>query len=191
MASRIVILPLLEKSERNYPKPTPPIVNQPDNGQLASIWNLEPEEDTNYENFSLTPQENDHVVLHHKANEIFQYLLRLHLISEQVRSRVSLDHYCPKHFAQATLLFEQISRKLIENLRGVFETLLAPFRFKPSENNDRFRDAVAAYQLEVEAVRQELFGAPKKLKCQQLASVIEESKVAAKKRRAFFNDFCL
>ena len=192
MASYHVILPLLDENERkNNPNPTPPIVNLPIEDQLASVWNLEAEEEVSDEKFPLTPQEKEHVVLHHKANETFQHLLSLHLISEQVRSRVSLVHYCPKHFASASLLFEKISRKLVENLRGVFDTLLAHFEVTPSENNDRFRDAVAAYQLEVEAVRQELYDAPNHLNCTSLAGVIRESKRAARKEKAFFGNFCL
>ena len=123
-----------------------------------------------------------HVVAHNRAERLLQKFLRLYRLSMHICIILASEEYCGIHFKQAILHFDRICSSIAKAANRIFQEVVAPKNFIPSDNFARFHEQLDTWEYEYQTLNDQLLTPPSQkflgrdVNCVNYAGVIRRAR---------------
>ena len=123
-----------------------------------------------------------HVVAHNKAEKLLQKFLRLYRLSMHICIILASEEYCGIHFKSAILHFDKVCSSIAKAANRIFQEVVAPKNFIPSDNFARFQEQLDTWECEYQTLNDQLITPPSQkflgqdVNCVNYADVIKRAR---------------
>ena len=123
-----------------------------------------------------------HVVAHNRAEKLLQKFLRLYRLSMHICIILASEEYCGIHFKPAVLHFDKICSSIAKAANRIFQEVVAPKNFIPSDNFARFQEQLDTWECEYKTLNDQLITPPSQkflgqdVNCVNYADVIRRAR---------------
>ena len=123
-----------------------------------------------------------HVVAHNRAEKLLHKFLRLYRLSMHICIILASEEYCGIHFKPAILHFDKICSSIAKAANRIFQEVVAPKNFIPSDNFARFHEQLGTWECEYQTLNDQLLTPPsqkflgKDVNCVNYADVIKRAR---------------
>ena len=123
-----------------------------------------------------------HVVAHNRAEKLLHKFLRLYRLSMHICIILASEEYCGIHFKPAILHFDKICSSIAKAANRIFQEVVAPKNFIPSDNFARFHEQLDTWECEYQTLNDQLLTPPSQkflgrdVNCVNYADVIKRAR---------------